>query len=55
MVEARCSLWWRSTPKYPLHHVGIIGHYVAGSKSAARRLIRHACAQLAAKGSLLRR
>ncbi len=50
---ARCSLWWRRTPSVPGHRVGIVGHYAARDAAAGRRLLQHACEQLAAQGSTL--
>jgi predicted N-acetyltransferase YhbS len=45
-LTARCSLWWRATPGYGNHRVGLIGHYGARDAHAAARLLRHACAEL---------
>lgn len=50
---ARCSLWWERTPLLPGEHVGLIGHYAAGSDDAGRMLLEHACAELAAHGCSL--
>ncbi|MBI3328266.1 MAG: GNAT family N-acetyltransferase [Nitrospinae bacterium] len=50
---ARCSLWWRGTPRYPGHRLGLIGHYAALDPSPARSLLQHACGQLAAHGCTL--
>ena len=52
-AEARCSLWWTATPELPGRWCGLIGHYAAHDASAARRLLDHACAELAARGCTL--
>lgn len=52
-VDGRCSLWWRGTPSLPGHRVGVIGHYAVRDSSAARRLLQHACEQLAGQGCSL--
>ncbi len=46
----RCSLWWRRAPALPGHRLGIIGHYVVRDAAAARRLLEHACQELATRG-----
>jgi len=46
-VTARCSLWWQSTPHWPPHRVGLIGHYAASSDDTASDLLELACQQLA--------
>lgn len=48
-VVARCSLWWRQTPAYPGHRLGIIGHYAAQNVDAATQLLQLSCTQLAAQ------
>jgi GNAT superfamily N-acetyltransferase len=50
---ARCSLWWRATPAYGAHRVGLIGHYAARDAHAAARLLRHACEELRRHGCTL--
>lgn len=50
---ARCSLWWRHTPPYPGHGVGVIGHYAACDAETARQLLQLACTQLAKHGCTL--
>ncbi|HEY7982997.1 MAG TPA: GNAT family N-acetyltransferase [Ktedonobacterales bacterium] len=50
---ARCSLWWRATPAYGAHRVGLIGHYAARDATAAARLLRHACDELRRHGCTL--
>ena len=52
-LVARCSLWWRVTPRYPGYRLGLIGHYAASDPAAARGLLQHACGQLAAHGCTL--
>ena len=49
----RCSLWWRNTPPYEGHRVGLIGHYAANGSEAGAALLDHACQQLAARGCTL--
>ena len=49
-AETRCSLWWNRTPSLDGHQVGVIGHYAAKDARAARRLLDHACRELAARG-----
>ncbi len=51
--RARCSLWWRHVPSLPGDRLGILGHYAACDSIAARRVLRHACEQLAAQGCTL--
>jgi predicted N-acetyltransferase YhbS len=50
---ARCSLWWRATPAYGAHRVGLIGHYAARDDRTAARLLRHACDELRRHGCTL--
>jgi L-amino acid N-acyltransferase YncA len=52
-VLARCSLWWRETPPLAGEATGVVGHFDAapGAGEAARALLEHACAQLAARGA----
>ena len=52
-IIARCSLWWQNTPPYLNHRVGFIGHYAVQNATAATRLLRGACEQLAAFGCTL--
>ena len=52
-TAGRCSLWWRNTPSLPGHRLGLIGHYAAIDGVAARRLLQHGCAELAARGCTL--
>ena len=52
-IEARCSLWWTSTPSIPNERLGLIGHYAADSQAAATVLITDACRRLAAEGCSL--
>lgn len=47
---ARCSLWWSTTPSLPDARLGLLGHYAAQDEAAARLLLAHARAQLAAQG-----
>ncbi|MFB2920836.1 GNAT family N-acetyltransferase [Aerosakkonema funiforme] len=49
-IVGRCSLWWKNTPPYPNHHLGLIGHYTVEDAAAADRILQHACEQLAAFG-----
>ena len=58
-ILARCSLWWRHMPDFPLTtyslpgrgwgKLGLIGHYAAQDVAAAQLLLDHACARLAAE------
>ena len=52
-LAARCSLWWTSTPPYPGHRLGFIGHCAAGDAAAARSLLTQARAALTASGCTL--
>lgn len=51
-ARARCSLWWRATPTYQGHHVGLIGHY-ASDDTLAVPLLRLACERLRLAGCTL--
>jgi GNAT superfamily N-acetyltransferase len=51
--SACCSLWWRNTPAFRNHQVGIVGHYWVSNAMAAERMLRHACAQLRRNGCTL--
>jgi GNAT superfamily N-acetyltransferase len=48
-VVARCSLWWKRTPAYQTHCVGLIGHFAARGESAAQELLTTACDALRAR------
>ena len=45
-LGARCSLWWRDTPRHDGHRVGAIGHYAASDDFAAASLLSAACRRL---------
>ncbi len=49
-VAARASLWWHETARLDGRRCGYIGGYRAGSRSAARALLRHACDRLREAG-----
>lgn len=49
-VTARCSLWWRSVPRYLDHCVGVIGHYDAHTAETAAALLATACRRLVEQG-----
>jgi GNAT superfamily N-acetyltransferase len=49
-LTARCSLWWKKTPPYAGHSLGLIGHYAASDENSGSQILRHACQQLAARG-----
>ena len=49
-VTAHESLWWTDTPRWGARRVGAVGHYGGTDESAARRVLAHACARLAAEG-----
>jgi GNAT superfamily N-acetyltransferase len=53
VVAARCSLWWRDTPSYSFHHLGLIGHYAARDDHSATELLGIACWMLGAHGCTL--
>jgi len=52
-TAARCSLWWRNTPALTGHRIGLIGHYAARDDDAGDRILKQACAELAASGCTL--
>ena len=52
-VAARCSLWWRHSPPYPGHRLGLVGHYAAREAAAGEHLLALACRQLAQQGCTL--
>ncbi len=52
-VAARCSLWFTGTAALGPHRVGLIGHYAANDRAAARVVIEHACSELARRGCTL--
>ena len=52
-LKGRCSLWWCNTPPYREHRIGVIGHYAVTDRSAAHRVLHHACEQLEARGCTL--
>jgi GNAT superfamily N-acetyltransferase len=52
-VVARCSLWWSKVPDYLGRPVGIIGHYCAADRRAARALLTLACRRLSSAGCAL--
>jgi len=47
---ARCSVWWRETPAYQDHTVGLVGHYAAADADAGRAVLERACRRLAEAG-----
>jgi len=49
----RCSLWWRRTPAYPGHRLGLIGHYAADNAQTAAQVLTHACERLRDAGCTL--
>ncbi|MCA9167837.1 MAG: GNAT family N-acetyltransferase [Planctomycetales bacterium] len=51
-LVARCSLWWKDTPKSPHGAVGLIGHYAAVNDVAARSLLEAATDRLSQCGCL---
>ena len=52
-VGARCSLWWRETPKIDGQHVGAIGHFAAHNNEAASVLLEEASRALARRGCVI--
>lgn len=51
--QARCSLWWHTTPALPNEKVGLIGHYAAADDAPAQVLLEHASKELAEAGCTL--
>lgn len=49
-IMGRCSLWWRKTPAYCEHRIGVIGHYAVSDGAVARQVLQHACEELTANG-----
>lgn len=49
-AQARCSLWWTSTPRVGGKRTGYIGHYGAAERAVARDLLRHAARRLSQQG-----
>lgn len=52
-LVARCSLWWKETPRHLGQQVGFVGHYATADGAAAAHLITHACQKLQEKGCSL--
>ncbi len=52
-AKARCSLWWKATPRYPNERVGLIGHYAAGNERSARTLLDTVLEELKRRGCTL--
>ena len=52
-TSGQCSVWWRNTPIYARHNLGLIGHYSVRDGEAARLILQHACGELAAQGCTL--
>lgn len=50
---ASCSLWWRETPVYGDHKVGLIGRYAAADDPSAKKLLSAACDELRDHGCTL--
>lgn len=48
-----CSLWWRATPGYRNHRVGLIGQFHAEDSDTARLLLTDACRELRQAGCTL--
>ena len=49
LVHAQCSLWWKRTPVWGDHRVGLIGSYFANSDEGSR-LVEYACRVLREQG-----
>lgn len=49
----RCSLWWRESPPYPDHSLGLIGHFAAADPQSATELLEAACDPLRQHGCTL--
>jgi len=52
-LQARCSLWWKSTLRVDGRPAGLIGNYDATDAEAAATLLRQACDQLRDHGCTL--
>ncbi|MBI4346149.1 MAG: N-acetyltransferase [Elusimicrobia bacterium] len=52
-VAARCSLWWVRVPELAGERLGAIGHFAAGTESAALAVLEEACRALRARGCTL--
>ncbi|HYC45751.1 MAG TPA: GNAT family N-acetyltransferase [Burkholderiales bacterium] len=50
---ARCSTWWRSTPRLDGNRVGAVGHYAAADAASGARVIEAACDELRRAGTAL--
>ena len=46
----RCSIWWRNTPDLSGRRTGLIGHFASNDRVLSGRVLRQACAALAARG-----
>jgi GNAT superfamily N-acetyltransferase len=53
VIAARCSLWWRATPRIGDGAAGLIGHYAASDESSADVLLQHVTRELASRGCSL--
>jgi GNAT superfamily N-acetyltransferase len=51
--DARCSLWWHSTPEHAGRRVGAIGHFSARGAESGAELLQAACRRLASEGCRL--
>jgi GNAT superfamily N-acetyltransferase len=49
VLRARCSIWWRSTPRLAGDRVGFIGHYAASDVASGQDVLHHACERLRAE------
>jgi GNAT superfamily N-acetyltransferase len=52
-AEDACSLWWKDTPAYANHRVGLIGHFSAANEQAGVALLEAACSRLRQEGCTL--
>jgi len=52
-IRARCSAWWKHTPSLPGKRVGVVGHFAASSREAAREVLDAACVALYHAGATI--
>lgn len=51
--NARCSIWWRNTPSYENHKVGLFGHYATDSLEASHTVLDEAVKIMKEQGCTL--
>ena len=50
LIRARCSIWWRESPRICGTPAGAIGHYAATDEQFGHAVLEHACRELANRG-----